>query len=218
MVATTNPGTIDGMQEHFPDEPVEDVFAQPDERVFLHDVSWQDYQHLLRMRGDRSAPRIQYLDGEVEIMSPSIGHDGVKKRIARLFEAVVDELEIDANGYGSWTLRKAKKKRGVEPDECYVRGGKDKRLPDLAIEVIWTSGGLDKLELYRKLGVPELWIWKRPGKIQVYALRGDAYVRVRKSRIFPEVDLAIIDSLVPIENQSQAVRELRAILRGSRKG
>jgi len=213
----TNQGTIHGMHEHFPEERLQPVLAQPDERVFLHGVSWKDYERLLRIRGDRSSPRIQYLEGEVEIMSPSMGHDGVKTRIARLLEAFVDHVEIDANGYGSWTLRKAAMKRGVEPDECYVRGGKDKPMPDLAIEVIWTSGGLDKLELYRKLGVPELWIWKRPGKIQVYTLRGAAYARVAKSRVFPEVDLAIIDSLVPIENQSQAVRELRAILRRSKK-
>ncbi len=39
--------------------------------------------------------------------------------------------------------------------------------PDLAIEVIWTSGGIDKLESYRGLGVGEVWFW-REGRMEVF--------------------------------------------------
>jgi hypothetical protein len=46
--------------------------------LFLHDLSWGDYEALLRMRGDHSAPRIDYLEGEVEIMRPSRTHEGIK--------------------------------------------------------------------------------------------------------------------------------------------
>lgn len=38
--------------------------------VLLSHVSWDDYERLLAMRGDHSAPRIAYLEGEVEIVSP----------------------------------------------------------------------------------------------------------------------------------------------------
>jgi hypothetical protein len=31
--------------------------------------------------------------------------------------------------------------------------------------VIWTSGGIDKLEVYRRLRVREVWIWKS-GRIE----------------------------------------------------
>ena len=52
--------------------------------------------------------------------------------------------------------------RGVEPDECYVFGdAPDPERPDLAIEVVWTRGGIDKREIYRALGVRELWFWRR---------------------------------------------------------
>jgi hypothetical protein len=30
------------------------------------------------------------------------------------------------------------------------------QVPDIAIEVVWTSGGIDKLEVYRGLDVPEV--------------------------------------------------------------
>jgi len=37
-----------------------------DHVVFLHGLSWGDYKSLLRMPGDHSAPRINYLEGVVE--------------------------------------------------------------------------------------------------------------------------------------------------------
>ena len=53
---------------------------------------------------------------------------------------------------GSWTIRSRPKERGLEPDECYILGdpGARKR-PDLAIEVEWTRGLVDKVEVYRGL-------------------------------------------------------------------
>lgn len=42
----------------------EPVAFEGDQRVFLHGVSWQDYERLLAMRGDASSPRIAYLAGE----------------------------------------------------------------------------------------------------------------------------------------------------------
>jgi hypothetical protein len=50
---------------------------------------------------------------------------------------------IDLSPYGSWTLKGAPQQGGVEPDECYIVGADQSReRPDLAIEVVWTSGGI----------------------------------------------------------------------------
>ena len=46
-------------------------------------------------------------------------------------------------------------RRGVEPDECYCLGTLAE-IPDIAIEIALTSGGIDKLEVYRGLQVPEV--------------------------------------------------------------
>ena len=42
----------------------------------------------------------------------------------------------------------------IEADECYVVGvlEAEPERPDLAVEVVWTGGGLSKLEVYRGLG------------------------------------------------------------------
>ena len=47
------------------DVPVDDHI------VLLRDAAWSDYQRILELRGDRSVPRIAYLNGLLELMSPS---------------------------------------------------------------------------------------------------------------------------------------------------
>src|SRR5277367_6235878 len=126
----------------------EDSSADLDQRVVLHGVFWERFLAVVAARGESSAVRVTYLAGELELMSPSFDHESVKTMIGRLVEAYADELGLDLYGAGSWTLKSKLKKLGVEPDECYSIG-KPSRVPDLAIEVVWTSGGLDKLEVYR---------------------------------------------------------------------
>ncbi len=58
------------------------------------------------------------------------------------------------------TLKSPPSQSGLKPDECYLVGDQDKAVPVLAIEVVWTSGGIDKLEIYKRLGVGEVWFWK----------------------------------------------------------
>ena len=57
---------------------------------------------------------------------------------------------------GSTTLQRPEQGAGGELDESYCIGT-DKDFPDLAIEVIVTSGSINRLELYRRLGVQEVW-------------------------------------------------------------
>jgi Uma2 family endonuclease len=188
------------------DEPHEDHF------VHLGGVTWADYQRLLKIRGDHSAPRITFLEGTLEIMSPSIHHESIKGKIGCLVEVWCLEHGVEFSTLGSWTLESKKQKRGAEPDECYVFGGvKNPKRPDLAIEVVWTSGGLDKLAVYSRLGVPEVWFWRR-GRIHPYVLRGKTYAEVDRSAALPEIDLSLLASFLDRPTTSQAIREYRAAL------
>jgi Uma2 family endonuclease len=168
-----------------------------DHFVHLHCVSWTDYERVLAIRGDHSAPRIQYLEGELEIMSPGRNHETLKEWIASLVDVWCDEHGVEFSKLGSWTLKKRKDQRGAEPDGCYVFGDSPKRAtkPDLAIEVVWTSGGIDKLEIYRKLGVREVWYWRK-GKITPYELRGERYKAIRASKVLRGIDLAQLASFL----------------------
>ncbi|WP_437969369.1 Uma2 family endonuclease [Sorangium sp. So ce260] len=186
---------------------------ESDQHVVLYGMTWKDYEILLAMRGDRAGVRMYYLNGAIELIRPSRSHEGVKKTIARLLEAYCDERGIELSGYGAWTLRNAPKERGAEPDECYIVGDTNKEVPDLAIEVLWTHGGLDKLEIYRGLGVAELWVWDREEGLRVFALSGERYEPRARSAFLPELDPAWLAGFLDQPTQSQAVRALRAALR-----
>ncbi len=148
-------------------------------------------------------------------MSPSRSHERIKSVIGRLVEVFCLERGIEFNTYGSWTLKDKAAERGAEPDECYVFGHTDDpKRPDLAIEVVWTSGRIDKLDIYRKLGVREVWYW-REGRIQPYVLRSARYCAVSRSRVLPQIDL---EALVSFLNRPTASGAMRAYRRALRRG
>ncbi|MBL9025428.1 MAG: Uma2 family endonuclease [Myxococcales bacterium] len=191
--------------------PVRAPSDDEEQRVLLHDVPWAAYV-VLRDAIESSGVRMTYLEGKLEIMSPSRAHEVDKKQIARLLELFCLERDIPLFGYGSTTFRKEEGERGLEPDECYCRGA-DKPVPDLAIEVVKTRGSIDKLEVYRGLGVAEVWVFEG-GAFQVLVLRGDRYERSPVSAVLPEVDLPMLASFAVRADQHAALRAFRDALRG----
>ncbi|MGI9304976.1 MAG: Uma2 family endonuclease [Gammaproteobacteria bacterium] len=192
--------------------PVPATPPQTDHRVMLRNVSWADYQRLLEIRGDRSVPRITYLQGLIELISPSQTHESIKSMIACLIEAWCIEKGVDITPYGSWTIENKEVDRGIEPDECYVLGDHaEARRPDLAIEVIWSSGGIKKLDVYRKLGVREVWIWKKRN-VHVYALRDEGYEEVERSQLLPNLNIDQLLEFVDIKPMTKAVRAYKATM------
>lgn len=182
----------------------------PDQRVILNGIDWWQFEAFLAIRGDRAGVRVTYLEGQLEIMSSSRSHESLKKLIARLLEAWADDKGIVFEGYGSLTMRNPAELRGIEPDECYAVGAA-KESPDLAVEVIWTHGGIDKLKVYRGLGVREVWIWKKD-VLKAYELRGDTYVEIPQSVVIPGLSPAFIAEFLEYETQTEAVRKLRKAL------
>ncbi len=177
-----------------------------DQRVTFHGVTWWQYEFMLAVRGESAVPRMSYLKGELELMSPSRSHERIKTTIARILEHWSMRHDRPFNGFGSWTLKDQPAERGAEPDECYVLSddGEPER-PDIAIEVNWSSGGIDKLEIYRGLGVREVWMWEHD-QISVYALKADAYVRLERSELLPEIDVVRLAELATEPNQRIAAR------------
>jgi Uma2 family endonuclease len=187
-----------------PTSPAEDV----DERVVLRGISWDRYEALLGFLGDDfPGVRVTYLEGALELMSPSRSHEAIKTMFARLIETYAMEARLDLNGYGSTTFRKRAKKRGAEPDECWSLGVMGK-VPDIAFEVIWASGGIDKLAVYQGLGVPEVWLWKA-GAITIHLLGPKGYRKARRSRILPALDVAELARFLERADQTPAAIEYR---------
>lgn len=193
--------------------PPGEIIGTADQRVELHDVPWEHFEAILALRGDKPVPRMAYFEGELELMSPSVTHESIKKLLARMIELYGLETGIDLNPFGSWMLKHPPTRRAIEPDECYILGDpRGKERPNLAIEVVWTSGGLDKLKIYRGLGVPEVWQW-REGTLRVFRLDDDDYVEATSSRLFPDLDLALLARLAMHEYPGEAILEFRAAIR-----
>lgn len=144
--------------------------SAPEPCVVFHDIDWRGYESILKIRGERPAPRMVYLDGSLFLMSPSYSHERLLKRLGRFIDRIVEELDVPCIPTGSTTFRRGSKEAGVEGDETYyfaaeaeVRGKDEINLdvdppPDLAVEVVWTHKADAAVEVYRRLGVPEVWI------------------------------------------------------------
>jgi Uma2 family endonuclease len=98
-----------------------------------------------------------------------------------------------------------------EPDESYCLGER-KSIPDLAIEITVSSDGIDVLEIYRRIGVPEVWFWE-DGVITVYVWRSrivsaresTGYELVPQSELLPELDLRSLEFHSRMADQYDAV-------------
>jgi len=148
-------------------------------------------------------------------MTTSPEHERLKTIIARLIEAFAEELDLDLNGYGSATFRQEAAARGLEPDECYCLG-ELQAVPDIALEIALTSGGIDKLKVYQGLGVKEVWFWEKQ-QLSLYGLTetGDTYEALERSQLLPKLDVALLASYVESSRQTQAVKAYRLALRES---
>ena len=182
-----------------------------EERFITNEVSWQQYETLLSKLEDNCYYRVTYLDGVLEILSPSRRHEGTKKRIATLLEVYFEETDTEYFPLGSTTLRKQERRGGTEPDESYCIGT-EKEFPDLAVEVVFTSGGVDKLAVYQSLGVAEVWFWEK-SRFSLHRLRGDKYEPIIKSELLPDLDLALLAEYVQHHNPLSAVKEFRQQIR-----
>ena len=96
------------MEPAIPRELRKRVAATSDQVVVLYDIPWATYEALLAARGDRAGVRMAYLQGALELMSPSQDHEGIKKLIARLLEAYAEERGLTLEGFGSMTLKESR--------------------------------------------------------------------------------------------------------------
>jgi Uma2 family endonuclease len=197
-----------------------------EERVVLHNISWETFERLLDEAGDHRNTRFYYLDGTLEIMSPLFIHEGSNRFIEALIGAAVEVLGLNLRRAGSVTLRLQPKRAGAEPDSSFyiqseplVRHLNELDLrrdppPDLVVEVDITSSSNRRFPIYARLGIPEL--WKFDGKtIQYYVLRDGEYEPVQTSPTFlmlpADVMLQSLLSRLKI-GETQAIREFKAWL------
>ena len=69
----------------------ESAMVEGDQAVTLRGLDWKGYLTILRLRGERPVPRMIYLDGELQLVSPSYIHERLSQRLGIfVMEVVVD--------------------------------------------------------------------------------------------------------------------------------
>lgn len=179
------------------DEFVEMIeFMQPDSVFTQHGVTWEEYEELLDGVGEARSLRVSYDNGILQIMSPSSKHERLAWLIGQLVGLLSTRLHIRVLYYGSTTMKKQLKQKGVEPDACfYVQnatlvGTKDELdfnvdpPPDIIVEIDLHHDSLSKFPIYAALGVPELWHFFGDS-LTIYRLEGEQYLPSEASRSLP---------------------------------
>jgi Uma2 family endonuclease len=166
--------------------------------------NWQELEALEALLAASPGLRITYLDGSIELMTLGESHEQIKSLIGMFLEAYFVASGIEFIPVGSATRRGEAKGTSFEPDESYYLGTK-KENPDLAIEVILTSGNLAKLEKYRRFQIPEVWLWE-DNQLRVYQLTPDSYKLVETSSLLPQLDLELLVRCVQMPSRLEAMK------------
>jgi len=181
-----------------------------DQRIVHPHRTWEQFK--LIQKGFEGSPgvRLFYYNGTIEILMPGRDHELFKSMIGMLLEIFFVEKGIEFEPTGSMT----QEQEGIvsaQADESYCIGV-SKAIPDLSIEVIFTSGGPNKLERYKVLGVREVWFWE-DGVFRLYGLRGNSYDPIPHSEIpeLAQLDIALLTRCVLLGETSrlEAAREFR---------
>jgi Uma2 family endonuclease len=170
--------------------------------------NWQEFEALEALLAESPGLRITYLDGSIELMTLGESHEQIKSLIGMFLEAYFIASNIEFIPVGSATRRGEAKGTSFEPDESYYLGTK-KENPDLAIEVILTSGNLAKLEKYHRFQILEVWLWE-DNQLQVYQLTPDSYQLVENSPLLPQLDLVLLVRCVQMPSRLEAMKAFMA--------
>ena len=180
--------------------------------VTVPDVSWEEFKGIEALLKDNRNVRLSYLSGKLEIMSP-IGdkHEKVKSTFGLLLQAYMKELGIRFYRRGGFTLEEPGYASGT-PDESY-NIDIEREDPDIIIEIIITSGTINRRQLYQPKRIPEVWFWKSD-TIKIFRLNAAGeYEEVNRSSFFPNLDSALLLQYIAMPDQYNAVREFEQTIR-----
>lgn len=172
------------------------IEVQPGQHLTLREITWDNFEAILRDLGEHRATRVAYYQGCLEIKMPLPEHEKAKILIGEFVKILLDELGLDWEPYGSTTFKRREMAAGIEPDDCfYIQNaarmvGKQRvdlatdPPPDLAIEIDVTS--TTQIDAYAALGVPELWRYS-DGKLEIFVFQSGVYLPVETSPTFPNL-------------------------------
>lgn len=178
--------------------------------LIFDNISWENYNNLTNNLGDSPYFKLSYNANTLQVMSPSRRHEADKKLLGILLETYFLETGTRFYPLGSTTFKSENLAKGIEPDQCYCIGT-EKEIPDLAIEIIITSGGINSLTIYQGLGVPEVWFYQSQS-LTIYHLEHNEYIAVNQSQLLPHLDLDLLTTSLQWDDPFDAVVAFKSAL------
>ncbi len=181
-----------------------------DQTFSLSGMTWADYEKF--DSEEYLGYKVSYFNGVITLVSPSKNHERIAQTIAILVVAYCRQFNLLYFPMGSTRLSN-KPNAGKEPDVAYAFNT-DKDIPDLAIEVIFSSGSVDDLKKYQSIGVKEVWFWKN-NQITFYQLQNKDYIEISSSLFLPNLTSKTLEKFVnrgfnesPLSIESDFIRQL----------
>jgi Uma2 family endonuclease len=203
-----------GKPESFTDTLVPLIATlRPGQSLMMTEVRWAEYERLLELREQSGIhAEINYLQGQLEIMTHGNIHERFKGLLGRIVSTLCVELQIPMVIGGNCTVQREDLDRGFEPDEWFYIGLTATSMmeptakrslnfltdppPSLAIEIEISQRIVDRIDLYAAIGIPELWRFDG-SRFGIWSLESSrTYLPAQASRYFPGVSVSAIAGCV----------------------
>jgi Uma2 family endonuclease len=166
-----------------------DQLQKQDQTLSLAGMTWTDYEKF--KTEEYLGYRVSYFNGVITLVSPSLNHERIAQTITILVCAYCRKFNLPYFPWGSTRLSN-KPLAGKEPDVSFAFNT-DKDIPDLAIEVIFSSGSIDDLNKYHTIGVKEVWFWKNQ-KITFYQRQTQGYIEITHSQLLSNLKSDLLEN------------------------
>jgi Uma2 family endonuclease len=172
------------------------------QKVFVYqDLSWSDYGRLADSLERRL--RLCYSSGTLELSTIDFYRGHLSRLVCCMVFVLSEELAIPFRATGNFTYERPELDCAIECDETFylkdVAVGEclsADRPPDLAVEVETTRHFVDRMQILKAVGVPEIWQIKSDS-VEFYQRHEDeGYVAASRSRFFPLLEPANVLSIL----------------------
>lgn len=162
-----------------------------DKTITLADMTWEDYESLTE--DNNSSYRLAYHEKIITIMSPSRNHERIAQTIIILINAYCRFFKLKYFALGSTDIKNPPL-TGKQPDASYCFNT-EKTIPDLAIEVIYSSGGISDLDKYKSLNVEEVWLWQN-NSLKIYRLLDSNWNQTNTSKNLDKLNSSLLNKYI----------------------
>jgi Uma2 family endonuclease len=185
------------------------------DKVMTLQGDWAQFKLVQQGCAQNRGIRLFYFDGTIELVMPGRNHEIFAHILGYLLTCFLTHQDLEFLAVGSADQEKTGES-SAQPDQSYCIGS-IKPIPDLSIEVVFTSGGQSKLRRYQAIGVPEVWFWE-DGTLKLYHLRPNGYEQIQQSELdgLRQLDLEVLKRHILMGELStpKAVKSFSAYLQG----